>query len=80
MNHLATFALILIINAVMDYLAVLFTQTVVKQERLKAGIVSVALTVMGLGTVYLIIEDVTNIFPAAIGSFLGTYLTMRKKK
>jgi uncharacterized protein YebE (UPF0316 family) len=78
MNYWLMLLLILIVNILLDVLAVKFTEYTVKQERMKAGLASVALTIFGWGTLYVIIESPINIIPAAVGSFIGCYWGIKK--
>jgi hypothetical protein len=70
--------LVLIVNILLDVLAVKFTEYTVQKNRLMAGLASVLLTLFGWGTLYVIIESPINIIPAAVGSFIGCYWGIKK--
>lgn len=72
--------LIFVVDGGIDVLWVFYTNAISKSRALWAAIMSVALLLAGAITIISYIENRLYLIPAALGSFLMTYLAVRFDK
>jgi len=71
-----SYCIVFVGNVLTDILAVMFIQAVTKKQRVKAGLVSVAIVSLYAVSVIYIVESAWYIIPTALGAFTGTYFTV----
>ena len=66
-------------NVIIDILSVLFVKEVTKKNRVKAGLVSVAIVSLYAFSMIYIIDSISYLIPATMGAFIGTFITVGRK-
>jgi hypothetical protein len=74
-----SYLIVFIANIATDVLAVMFIQEVTKKNRVKAGLVSVAIVTLYAISVIYIVSSHWYIVPTAAGAFVGTFMTVGRK-
>ncbi|MBE3144459.1 MAG: hypothetical protein IMZ61_11130 [Planctomycetes bacterium] len=75
-----TSLLVFAANVLTDVLAVLFIKCVTSGHRIRAGLVSISIVVLSYFSIIYIVADAWFIIPAAMGAFVGCWLTVGRKK
>ena len=76
---MTTSLLIFAANVATDILAVLFIQMVTACHRVRAGMVSVCIVALSYFSIIYIVQDTWFIIPAAMGAFVGTVATVKRR-
>ena len=71
--------LVFALNVATDICVCLYIQQVTVGHRMRAGLVSVVIIVLSYCSIIFIVQDTFYIFPAALGVFVGTVLTVKSK-
>ncbi len=64
---------------VLDFLWAVYIRSVAQHAAVKAGVIGSALFILGSLVTISYVHDAWNIVPAALGGFLGTYWSVRRK-